>query len=85
MTDPVNVAVIAAGAVVISGMVGAIAAVFSAVYGKRNGHAIQEVHLSLNSRLEQLIEASRSQGQMQERDARRAHDEKQNPPGGTLP
>jgi hypothetical protein len=72
MTEPVRIAVIAAAAVVVSGIVGAIAACFSAVYGKRNAAAIHEVHLSLNSRLDELIAAAHFKGQVEERDNQRA-------------
>ena len=72
--DPVAVALIAGGAVVLSGIFGAAAAVVAAVYGKKNNAAIQEVHLSLNSRLDAWIKASRFEGQIQERDEQRALD-----------
>jgi len=70
--DPVIVALIAGGAVVLSGIFGAVASVIAAVYGKKNSAAIQEVHLSLNSRLSELINAAHSQGAIQERDNQRA-------------
>ena len=73
-TDQVAVAFIAAGGVVLSAIVGASAAVIAAVYGRRNSAAIQEVHLSLNSRLEELLKAAKSEGQIKERDTQRAID-----------
>lgn len=75
MSDPVIVAFIAGGAAVLSGIVGAVAAVFSVIYAKRNAKAITEVHVALNSRLQQLIDASRHAGQIEERDSQR-HTEK---------
>jgi hypothetical protein len=73
-TDQVAVAFIAAGAVVLSAIVGASAAVVAAVYGRRNSAAIQEVHLSINSRLEELLKAAKFEGQIKERDTQRAID-----------
>ena len=72
MTDVVEVALITAGGVGIAAAVGAIAAITAAVLGKKNAAAIHEVHLSLNSRLDELIKASRSAGQIEERDNQRA-------------
>jgi hypothetical protein len=46
--------------VVAAGSVGAaISGVFAAWHGWRNGQAIQEIHVSINSRLTQLLAASR--------------------------
>ena len=73
-TDQVAVAFIAAGGVVLSAIVGASAAVVAAVYGRRNSAAIQEVHLSINSRLEELLKAAKFEGQNKERDTQRAID-----------
>ena len=73
-TDQVAVAFIAAGGVVLSAIVGASAAVVAAVYGRRNSAAIQEVHLSINSRLEELLKAAKFEGQIKERDMQRAID-----------
>lgn len=77
--DPVVVALIAGGAVVLSAIFGAAAAIVAAVYGKKNNAAIQEVHLSLNSRLDAWIKASRTEGQIQERDEQRALDAARTP------
>ena len=35
----------------------------------RNGGKIQSVHLSINSRMDQLVAASKAQGRQEERDA----------------
>jgi hypothetical protein len=78
-TDPVAVAFIAAAGVVLCGIVGAAGAVIAAVYGKKNSAAIQEVHLSLNSRLDAWIKAAHSEGQIQERDSQRAIDADKKP------
>jgi hypothetical protein len=46
-----------------------IAAAAALIVSLRNKAAIREVHLTINSRLDQLIQASVAQGRQDERDA----------------
>jgi hypothetical protein len=54
VTDPITITAIAA-------CIAALAAVLGAARSFFNGRGIQEMHLSMNSRLSQLIEATRAQ------------------------
>ena len=62
MTDTVQVALIAGIAPTILSLAALLASI-------RNGNKIQDVHLSLNSRLSELITAARAQGRQDERDS----------------
>jgi uncharacterized membrane protein len=72
MSESERVAIIAASGVVLSSILGTMAAFLALMASKRNARAIQEVHLSVNGRLEQLISASHARGQIEERDNQRA-------------
>jgi hypothetical protein len=76
MTDPQLVAAIAAVGVLIAAIVGAGGSIIAARIGKKNHAAIQEVHLSLNSRLDELLKAAHFRGQVEERDNQRAVEQK---------
>ena len=62
MTEAVQIAVIVA----IPPTLLAAAALVASIH---NGNKIQDVHLSINSRMDQLVEASKAQGRQDERDA----------------
>jgi|HubBroStandDraft_6_1064221.scaffolds.fasta_scaffold191394_5 hypothetical protein len=62
MTESVTVALIAAGPPTLIATAALIASL-------RNGNKIQDVHLSLNSRLSELVVAAKAQGRQDERDA----------------
>jgi hypothetical protein len=62
MSDPVLVALIAGVPPTLLAGAALIAAI-------RNGAKIQSVHLSLNSRLTELVTAAKAQGRQDERDA----------------
>jgi hypothetical protein len=62
MTDAVQIALIA-------GVPPTILAAAALVASLRNGSKIQSVHLSLNSRLSELVIAAKAQGRQDERDS----------------
>jgi len=62
MTDIVQVALIA-------GVAPTILSLAAFVTSLRNGTKIQDVHLSLNSRLSELVIAAKAQGRQDERDS----------------
>jgi hypothetical protein len=62
MTDAVQVALIAGAAPTILSLAAFVTSL-------RNGSKIQDVHLSLNSRLTELVVAAKAQGRQDERDA----------------
>lgn len=72
MSDPQLAATISAIGSALGAFVAAIAAVVAAHIGHKNRQAIQEVHLSLNSRLDELLHAAHFRGQVEERDNQRA-------------
>ena len=63
MTEAVQIAVIVA----IPPTLLAAAALVASIH---NGNKIQDVHLSINSRMDQLVKASKAQGRQDERDSR---------------
>ena len=63
MTDAVQIALIVATPPTLLG----IAQLISSI---KNGNKIQDVHLSLNSRLTELVTASIAQGRQDERDSK---------------
>jgi hypothetical protein len=71
-----RVALIAAVGALLASVVAALGAFLAAKTSKHNATAIQEVHLSLNSRLEELLKAAHFRGQIEERDNQRAVDQK---------
>lgn len=64
MTDPIALAVVAA----VPGTLAAMAAFVGVLLGLKNKTAIHEVHLSLNSRLDQLVIAAKHSGRIEEQD-----------------
>jgi hypothetical protein len=54
VTDPAVITAVAACVAALAGVLGAVRSFF-------NGRGIQEMHLSMNSRLTQLLEATRAQ------------------------
>jgi hypothetical protein len=62
MTETIQVALIA-------GAAPTLLAAAAFVQSLRNGNKIQDVHLSLNSRLSELVIAAKAQGRQDERDA----------------
>ena len=62
MTDVVQIALI-------TGLPPTLLAAAALVASLRNGNKIQDVHLSLNSRLSELVIAAKAQGRQDERDA----------------
>jgi hypothetical protein len=47
-----------------------IASVAALIVSIRNGNQIHEVHLGINSRMDELVKASKAQGRQDERDGR---------------
>jgi hypothetical protein len=74
MTDPVAIAMIVA-------IPPTIASVAALIMSIRNGNKIQDVHLSLNSRLSELVLASKAQGRQDERDSRSPESGERSPLG----
>ena len=66
MSDTVILALINATPLTLT----AVAAIIAAVLGVRNRASIKEIHLSLNSRLDELVKASHDSGRVEaQRDA----------------
>ena len=84
MTDLVEVAFITTVGAGIVATVGAVAAIIAAKMGKKNAAALQEVKISIDGRLEQLIQASHQRGQIAERDNQRAIEEHQSAAEGQI-
>lgn len=63
MTEAVQIAVIVA-------IPPTLLAAGALVASVRNGSKIQDVHLSINSRMDQLVAASKAQGRQDERDSK---------------
>jgi hypothetical protein len=64
MTEAVEIALIVA----VPPTIASVAAVIMSI---KNGTKIQEVHLGINSRMDELVRASKAQGRQDERDATR--------------
>jgi hypothetical protein len=62
MTEVVTVALIAGAGPTILSLASLIASL-------RNGSKIQDVHVSINSRMDQLVRASKAEGRQDERDS----------------
>jgi hypothetical protein len=62
MTDAVQIAMIVAIPPTLLGAAALVASI-------RNGTKIQDVHLSINSRMDQLVKASKAEGRQDERDS----------------
>jgi hypothetical protein len=67
MSTPVLIAVVTAIGALLSSIIAAIAAVVAATHGQRNAEAIHNIHVDLNSRLSELIAASKDVGRIEER------------------
>jgi len=63
MTEAVQIALIVA-------IPPTLLAAGSLVASIKNGARIQDVHLSINSRMDQLVQASKAQGRQDERDSK---------------
>ena len=62
MTEAVQIALIVATPPTLLGVAQLISSI-------KNGHGIKDVHLSINSRMDQLVQASKAEGRQAERDA----------------
>ncbi len=72
MTDVIAVSLISGLFTMGASSIAAYAAWRATKISKKNADAIHEVHLTLNSRLSELIAASHAKGQIEERDNQRA-------------
>ena len=66
MSAPVAIALITAVGALLCSIIGAIAAIVAATHGMRNAEAIRNIHVDLNSRLSELIAASKDTGRIEE-------------------
>lgn len=69
--------------VILVAIIAAIPGTLAAILGIRNGKKLEEVHLSIDGRMDELVIASRNSGKVEEQDAQMVRDEDKGKTGKT--